>query len=146
MALGHFAVPAGAAGAMKLLAVHLGPDGYGVVGIGLTVAGAIQVVLFGPVAQAGARFYSASKDEGRTALLVGVVRKLYWKAALAAASVAAAGALAAALLSAFGIIHAYELTPGGVVSRFGFFAAPEFVASYLLLFVLFLAVGWWERK
>jgi AGZA family xanthine/uracil permease-like MFS transporter len=55
-------------------------------------------------------------------------------------------ALAAALFSAVGIIHAYELTPGGVVSRFGFFAAPEFVASYLLLFVLFLAVGWWGKK
>jgi len=38
------------------------------------------------------------------------------------------------------------LTPGGVVSRFGLFAAPEFVVSYLLLFVLFLAVGWWEKK
>jgi AGZA family xanthine/uracil permease-like MFS transporter len=54
--------------------------------------------------------------------------------------------LAAAVFSAVGIIHAYELTPGGVVSRFGLFAAPEFVASYLLLFLLFLAVGWWERK
>jgi AGZA family xanthine/uracil permease-like MFS transporter len=54
--------------------------------------------------------------------------------------------LAAALFSAVGIIHAYELTPGGVVSRFGFFAAPEFVVSYLLLFLLFLAVGWWEKK
>jgi AGZA family xanthine/uracil permease-like MFS transporter len=54
--------------------------------------------------------------------------------------------LAAALFSAVGIIHAYELTPGGVVSRFGFFAAPEFVVSYLLLFVLFVLVGWWERK
>jgi AGZA family xanthine/uracil permease-like MFS transporter len=54
--------------------------------------------------------------------------------------------LAAALFSAVGIIHAYELTPGGVVSRFGLLAAPEFVVSYLLLFVLFLVVGWWERK
>jgi AGZA family xanthine/uracil permease-like MFS transporter len=55
-------------------------------------------------------------------------------------------AFAAALLSSVGVIHAYELTPGGVVSRFGLFAAPEFVASYLLLFLLFLAVGRWERK
>jgi AGZA family xanthine/uracil permease-like MFS transporter len=53
--------------------------------------------------------------------------------------------LAAALFSAIGIIHAYELTPGGIVSRFGFFAAPEFVGAYLILFVLFLAVGWWEK-
>jgi len=59
---------------------------------------------------------------------------------------AARWSLAAAAFSAVGIIHAYELTPGGVVSRFGLFAAPEFVVSYLLLFVLFLAVGWWEKK
>lgn len=36
-------------------------------------------------------------------------------------------------------IDAYELTPGGVVSRFGLFAAPEFVVRCLLLFLLFLA-------
>lgn len=59
---------------------------------------------------------------------------------------AAFWSLAAAFFSTVGIIHAYELTPGGVATRFGLFAAPEFVASYLLLFVLFSAVGWWERK
>lgn len=50
--------------------------------------------------------------------------------------------LAAAFFAAIGIIHAYELTPGGVATRFGILAAPEFVVSYLLLFFLFLAVGW----
>ena len=50
--------------------------------------------------------------------------------------------LAAALLSASGIIHAYELTPGGIASRFGFMAAPEFFLSYLFLALLFFAVGW----
>lgn len=59
---------------------------------------------------------------------------------------AAFWSLAAAFFAAIGIIHAYELTPGGIVTRFGLFAAPEFAVSYFLLFVLFLAVGWWERK
>ncbi len=59
---------------------------------------------------------------------------------------AAYWSLAAALFAAIGIIHAYELTPGGVATRFGLFAAPEFVISYLLLFVLFAAVGWWESN
>jgi AGZA family xanthine/uracil permease-like MFS transporter len=59
---------------------------------------------------------------------------------------AAFWSLAAAFFSAIGIIHAYELAPGGVAARFGLLAAPEFAASYLLLFVLFLAVGWWERR
>src|SRR5258706_6783961 len=54
--------------------------------------------------------------------------------------------LAAAALSAAGVIHAYELTPGGVVSRFGLWAAPEFAVSYLMLFALFLVVGWREKK
>jgi hypothetical protein len=48
--------------------------------------------------------------------------------------------------SATCLVHAYELTPGGVATRFGLFEAPEFAVSYLLLFVLFFAVGWWEKK
>ena len=59
---------------------------------------------------------------------------------------AAFWSLAAAIFAALGIIHAYELTPGGVATRFGLFAAPEFTVSYVFLFLLFLAVGWWERK
>ena len=52
---------------------------------------------------------------------------------------AAAWALAAALLSSVGIIHAYVLTPGGITSRFGVMAAPEFFLSYLFLALLFAA-------
>ena len=54
---------------------------------------------------------------------------------------AATWALAAALLSSFGIIHAYDVTPGGITSRFGFMAAPEFFFAYLLLAALFVAVA-----
>ncbi len=39
--------------------------------------------------------------------------------------------VAAALLSALGIIHAYDLTAGGITSRFGLMAAPEFFTAYL---------------
>jgi AGZA family xanthine/uracil permease-like MFS transporter len=53
---------------------------------------------------------------------------------------AAAWSVVAALLSALGVIHAYELTPAGVTSRFGFLAAPEFAAAYLLVAALFAAV------
>ncbi|HEX9880037.1 MAG TPA: NCS2 family permease, partial [Candidatus Binatia bacterium] len=59
---------------------------------------------------------------------------------------AAAWSLGAACLSALGIIHAYELTPGGITTRLGYLAAPEFTVSYLLLFVLFLAAGRWADK
>ena len=54
--------------------------------------------------------------------------------------------LAGAFFSALGIIHAYELTPGGVANRFGLLAAPEFFLGYLLLAVLFLAVTVSVRK
>jgi adenine/guanine/hypoxanthine permease len=47
--------------------------------------------------------------------------------------------LAAAALSFVGVIHAYNLTPAGVANRFGFLAAPEFAAGYLMLAVLFFA-------
>jgi len=53
--------------------------------------------------------------------------------------------LAAAIFTSVGLIHAYELTPGGVATRFGLLAAPEFTVGYLLLFVLSLAAGWWEK-
>ena len=59
---------------------------------------------------------------------------------------AGAWSVAAALLSAFGIIHAYQLTPAGITSRFGFMAAPDFFVSYLLLAALFFAVAVWARK
>jgi AGZA family xanthine/uracil permease-like MFS transporter len=55
---------------------------------------------------------------------------------------AGAWSIAAALFSACGIIHAYVLTPGGVASRFGWMAAPEFFWSYLFLALFFFAVGW----
>ena len=54
---------------------------------------------------------------------------------------AAVWSLAAALLSAFGIIHAYDLGAGGVTSRFGLMAAPEFFFAYVLVAALFWAVA-----
>ena len=54
---------------------------------------------------------------------------------------ASAWSLAAALLSAVGIIHAYDLTPDGIVNRFGLLAAPDFFLGYLLLTVLFWGVS-----
>ena len=59
---------------------------------------------------------------------------------------AAAWSLAAALLSMFGIIHAYDLGPGGVTSRFGFMTAPEFMAAYLLVAALFCSIALLARS
>jgi AGZA family xanthine/uracil permease-like MFS transporter len=59
---------------------------------------------------------------------------------------AAAWAMTGALLSAFGIIHAYELGPGGITSHFGFMAAPEFSIAYLLVAALFWVVALLARN
>jgi AGZA family xanthine/uracil permease-like MFS transporter len=59
---------------------------------------------------------------------------------------AAAWSLTAALLSMFGIIHAYDLGPGGVTSRFGFMTAPEFMVAYLLVAGLFWSIALLARS
>jgi len=59
---------------------------------------------------------------------------------------AATWSVAAALLSAFGIIHAYDLSAGGITSRFGLMAAPEFFAAYLMLAVLFAGIGMLAKR
>jgi AGZA family xanthine/uracil permease-like MFS transporter len=48
--------------------------------------------------------------------------------------------LGAALLSFVGIIHAYELTPNGVVSVFGCGAASDFAIGYCFFAILFIAM------
>ena len=73
------------------------------------------------------------------ALLVSMV----WAAALAyildRRFLPAAGwLLSGAILSFFGLIHAYDLSPAGIVNKLGIFAAPEFAFSYAAA-ALFLA-------
>jgi AGZA family xanthine/uracil permease-like MFS transporter len=76
----------------------------------------------------------------------GLLTSMLWAATLALAverrlGQAAAWMAVAAVLSAFGVIHAYALTPGGVVSRIGWWAAPEFALSYAAGVVFLLACG-----
>ena len=56
---------------------------------------------------------------------------------------ACAWAVTAAILSMIGLIHAYDLTPMGVVNKFGLWAAPPFAIAYwvaaALLLILHLA-------
>jgi AGZA family xanthine/uracil permease-like MFS transporter len=48
--------------------------------------------------------------------------------------------LGAALLSFVGIIHAYELTPNGIVSIFRCGAASDFAIGYCSFAILFIAI------
>lgn len=49
--------------------------------------------------------------------------------------------LAAGGLSAVGLLHAYELTPGGVANRFGLWTSPAFTLAYALAALLFWVLG-----
>jgi AGZA family xanthine/uracil permease-like MFS transporter len=53
---------------------------------------------------------------------------------------------AGALLSAFGLIHAYVLTPQGVQNQFGLLAAPGFVAGYALTGCVLLGIHFRESR
>jgi len=53
---------------------------------------------------------------------------------------------AAAILAAFGVIHAYTLTPTGVEGRIGWGAAPEFALSYAAGTLFLLLCGWYAGR
>jgi AGZA family xanthine/uracil permease-like MFS transporter len=53
--------------------------------------------------------------------------------------------LGAALLSYIGLIHAYELTPNGVISKFGYGMANDFSIGYCSFAVLFIAMYFYLR-
>jgi AGZA family xanthine/uracil permease-like MFS transporter len=54
--------------------------------------------------------------------------------------------LGAAFLSFVGIIHAYELTPNGVVSVFRFGAASDFAIGYCSFAILFIATHFYIQS
>jgi AGZA family xanthine/uracil permease-like MFS transporter len=54
--------------------------------------------------------------------------------------------LGAAFLSYIGIIHAYELTPNGVMSKFGFGVAVDFSLGYCSFAILFAAMAFYVRR
>ena len=77
----------------------------------------------------------------------GLLTSMLWAAALALAvqrkfTQSAAWLGAAAVLSAFGVIHAYALAGGGVISRIGWWTAPEFAWSYAAGALFLLVCGW----
>jgi AGZA family xanthine/uracil permease-like MFS transporter len=81
----------------------------------------------------------------------GLLTSMLWAAALALVIerrfAAAAGWLAtAAVLAAFGVIHAYTLTPAGIEGELRWGAAPEFALSYAGGAVFLLLCGWYASR
>jgi AGZA family xanthine/uracil permease-like MFS transporter len=81
----------------------------------------------------------------------GLLTSMLWAAALALVidrrfAAAACWMAAAALLAAFGIIHAYALTPAGIEGRIGWNAAPDFALPYAAGALFLLLCGWYARR
>jgi AGZA family xanthine/uracil permease-like MFS transporter len=81
----------------------------------------------------------------------GLLTSMLWAAALALAVQrkfvqAAAWLAVAAILSSWGVIHAYTLTPGGVIGRIGWWAAPDFACAYAAGAVFLLGCAWQFRR
>ena len=77
----------------------------------------------------------------------GLLTSMLWAAAMALAVQrkfvqAAAWMGAAAVLAAFGVIHAYWLTPAGVMGRIGWWVAPEFALAYAAGALFLLGCAW----
>jgi AGZA family xanthine/uracil permease-like MFS transporter len=81
----------------------------------------------------------------------GLLTSMLWAAALALAVqrrfvAAAAWMGAAAVLAVFGVIHAYALTPAGVIGRIGWWAAPEFALAYAAGAMFLLGCAWFNVR
>jgi AGZA family xanthine/uracil permease-like MFS transporter len=50
-----------------------------------------------------------------------------------------------ALCAFFGLIHAYQVTPGGIIPSLGWRAADSYAANYLLFAIFFLTIHVWRR-
>jgi AGZA family xanthine/uracil permease-like MFS transporter len=58
---------------------------------------------------------------------------------------AAAWSLVAALGAHFGLIHAYEITPGGILPVIGWGTAESYAANYVLFCLFFLGIHLWRK-
>ena len=80
----------------------------------------------------------------------GLLTSMLWAATLVLTvqrkfTQAAAWIGAAAVLAAFGVIHAYSLTPAGMMGRIGWWVAPEFTLAYGAGALFLLCCGWFWR-
>lgn len=62
---------------IKVLTTTLGPEGYGQLALGLTIAGLFNMYLYGPLANVVARFYAVYRERGLLAVYFVVLRKAH---------------------------------------------------------------------
>ena len=81
---------------IKVLTNALGTEKYGLLSLGLTIAGLLNLFVYGPVSQWVLRFFSIHRERGETGAFFLAIRRIYLIATLA---VSAAAGLALAALS-----------------------------------------------
>jgi O-antigen/teichoic acid export membrane protein len=75
--LGQFAAFVGAIATVKLLTTELGPSMYGQLTLAVSIAGALQLFVYGPLNQIVIRYFSIYYDRGKLSVYFHVLRKIY---------------------------------------------------------------------
>lgn len=68
---------------IKVLTTIMGPDGYGKLALGLTIAGLLTVFIYGPFANVISRFYSIYRERGKLPVYFTVLREKHTAMAVA---------------------------------------------------------------
>jgi O-antigen/teichoic acid export membrane protein len=62
---------------IKVLTNIMGPEGYGQLALGLTIAGLFNLFIYGPIANVVARFYSVYRERGTLGVYFSVLRRFH---------------------------------------------------------------------
>ncbi len=99
--LGHGLAFLGSFAGVKILTQLMAPEGYGQLALGMTLAGTVNLVLYGPLAQVVWRFYAVYRQRGELNLYWSLLRKAHLACAVGLLVVAAAaGGIVLALVNA----------------------------------------------
>ena len=82
VALGQIIAFLGGLAGIKLLTNMMPPENYGELALGLSLAGVVNLFLFGPLGQVVLRFYSACRERGNIAGYTRVLSRLHGQAIL----------------------------------------------------------------
>jgi len=94
VAAGQIAAFLGGFAAIKILTSQLGPDAYGQLALGVSIAGALHMFLYGPIEQMAIRFVSVYRERNELGLLFRVLGKFHFYAAIIVAFGAACAIVA----------------------------------------------------
>jgi O-antigen/teichoic acid export membrane protein len=78
---------------VKVLTTMLGPEGYGELALGMTMAGLLHMLIYGPIEQVVLRFVSVYRDKKQLNLFFHTLRRLHVFAGIAVFSIAIVAAL-----------------------------------------------------